>query len=84
MFTWDWKTSLTIWNGLRVLPIMSDEVQTFKALIFVHKILQEGHPKTLKEAQNQTGWLETCARTIGVDAGKGAPWSPVLSMHDVR
>lgn len=25
-------------------PIMADEVQTFKALITVHKVLQEGHP----------------------------------------
>lgn len=25
-------------------PILADEVQTFKALITVHKVLQEGHP----------------------------------------
>jgi hypothetical protein len=35
---------MSIWTGLRVQPILSDEVQTFKALITVHKILQEGHP----------------------------------------
>jgi hypothetical protein len=27
-----------------VQPILNDEVQTFKALILVHKVLQEGHP----------------------------------------
>jgi hypothetical protein len=27
-----------------VQPILNDEVQTFKALITVHKVLQEGHP----------------------------------------
>lgn len=60
-------------------------MQTFKALIVVHKLLQEGHPvvscqlfsqgrcssrQTLKEAHQQTGWLETCGRTVG-DTGKG-------------
>lgn len=32
-------------------PILADEVQTFKALITIHKVLQEGHPIVLKEAQ---------------------------------
>lgn len=44
VFTWDYRSSITFWNGLRVQPILSDEVQTFKALITVHKVLQEGHP----------------------------------------
>ena len=44
VYTWDYHTSQSIWAGLRVQPIMSDEVQTYKALIVVHKIVQEGHP----------------------------------------
>ncbi|KAF9508251.1 hypothetical protein BS47DRAFT_1373689 [Hydnum rufescens UP504] len=71
VYTWDYHSSISIWSGLRVQPILADEVQTYKALITVHKILQEGHPITLKEGQNQTGWLETCARTVGHDAGRG-------------
>ncbi|GJJ09734.1 hypothetical protein Clacol_003958 [Clathrus columnatus] len=71
IYTWDYHSSVSIWQGLRVQPLLSDEVQTFKALITVHKILQEGHPVTLKEAQGQTGWLEACARTIGNDDARG-------------
>ncbi|KAG8965587.1 sla2 Src-like adaptor 2 [Tulasnella sp. 419] len=71
MFTWDYHTSLSIWTGLRVQPIVADEVQTFKALITVHKILQEGHPVTIKEAHGQTSWLETCARTVGGEGMRG-------------
>ncbi|KZO95904.1 ANTH-domain-containing protein [Calocera viscosa TUFC12733] len=71
VYTWDYHSSQSLWAGLRVQPILSDEVQTFKALILVHKVLQEGHPIVLKEAQNQTGWLETCARTVGNDGQKG-------------
>ncbi|KIJ27389.1 hypothetical protein M422DRAFT_784929 [Sphaerobolus stellatus SS14] len=71
VYTWDYHSSISIWQGLRVQPILSDEVQTFKALITVHKILQEGHPVTLREAQGQTGWLETCARTVGNDGLRG-------------
>ena len=44
VYTWDYHSSNSIWTGLKVQPILSDEVQTFKALITVHKILQEGHP----------------------------------------
>ncbi|KAN0133230.1 cytoskeleton assembly control protein [Lactarius tabidus] len=71
VYTWDYHSSISFWSGLRVQPILSDEVQTFKALITVHKILQEGHPVTIKEAQSQTGWLETCSRTTGNDGAKG-------------
>ena len=65
VYTWDHKSSQSIWSGLRVLPILNDEVQTFKALIVVHKILQEGHPVVLREAQTQVNWLDTCSRMAG-------------------
>ncbi|KIJ66322.1 hypothetical protein HYDPIDRAFT_150711 [Hydnomerulius pinastri MD-312] len=71
VYTWDYHSSISFWSGLRVQPILSDEVQTFKALITVHKVLQEGHPTTIKEAHGQTGWLETCARTVSTDGQKG-------------
>ncbi|CAG8509914.1 3573_t:CDS:10, partial [Acaulospora colombiana] len=67
VYTWDYHTSASIWTGLKVQPILADEVQTFKALITVHKVLQEGYPATLKDAQQQVGWFETCARTVAND-----------------
>ena len=71
---------------------MTDEVQTFKALIVVHKLLQEGHPvvcltqkrrcdtdcQTLKEAHAQTGWLETCGRTVA-EGSKG--YGPLIRAY---
>ncbi|KAL5535815.1 SLA2 [Sanghuangporus sanghuang] len=71
VYTWDYHSSMAFWTGLRVQPILSDEVQTFKALITVHKVIQEGHPVTIKEAHGQTGWLETCARSVGADGVRG-------------
>lgn len=50
-------------------PIMADEVQTFKALITVHKVLQEGHPVVLKEAQANIQWLDSLQR--GTGGGEG-------------
>lgn len=35
-------------------PILADEIQTFKALITVHKVLQEGHP-VVRHAPN--AWI---------------------------
>jgi hypothetical protein len=53
---------------------MADEVQTFKALITIHKVLQEGHPVVLKEAQAHVGWLESLSRGVaGGDGMKGTP-----------
>ena len=43
---------------------MADEVQTFKALITIHKVLQEGHPVTVKEAQQNVNWIESLARGV--------------------
>ncbi|KAJ7492421.1 ANTH domain-containing protein [Mycena latifolia] len=78
-FTWDYHSSISFWSGLRVQPILADEIQTFKALITVHKVLQEGHPTTIKEAHGQTAWLETCARTLGSDGQRG--YAPLIRTY---
>ncbi|KAJ7925985.1 hypothetical protein B0H13DRAFT_2229558 [Mycena leptocephala] len=54
-------------------------VRNFKALITVHKVLQEGHPITIKEAHGQTAWLETCARTLGSDGQRG--YAPLIRTY---
>jgi hypothetical protein len=61
-------------------PILADEVQTFKALITVHKVLQEGHPIVLKEAQSNTSWLESLSR--GSSGGEGLRgYAPLISEY---
>ena len=50
---------------------MADEVQTFKSLITVHKVLQEGHPITIKEAQSNIGWIESLGRGVMGDGLRG-------------
>ena len=59
VYTWDHKNSASFWSGMKVQPILADEVQTFKALYTIHKVLQEGHPVALKEAQAHVQWLES-------------------------
>jgi hypothetical protein len=54
-----------------VQPVMADEVQTFKALITIHKVLQEGHPVTVKEAQQNVNWIESLARGAMGDGLRG-------------
>jgi hypothetical protein len=60
-------------------PILADEVQTFKALIAVHKVLQEGHPIVLKEAQSHTGWLESLSRGTAGEGMRG--YGPLISEY---
>jgi huntingtin-interacting protein 1-related protein len=50
---------------------MADEIQTFKALITIHKVLQEGHPKVLKEANANTSWLDSLARGVNGEGIRG-------------
>lgn len=69
VYTWDHKNSASFWSGMKVQPILADEVQTFKALQTIHKVLQEGHPNTLKEAQAHVQWLDSLAR--GAMGGEG-------------
>ena len=52
-------------------PILADEVQTFKALITVHKVLQEGHPVAVKEAQANINWLESLTRGVSGEGLRG-------------
>lgn len=75
----DHQSSQSFWSALKVQPLLSDEVQTFKGLIVAHKVIQEGAPITLVEAQKQTGWLENCARAIQGDGPKG--YGPLISSY---
>ena len=58
---------------------MADEVQVFKGLQVAHKVIQEGAPLTLVEAQKQTGWLETCSRAIPGVGAKG--YGPLIQSY---
>ncbi|KAG0371041.1 ANTH-domain-containing protein [Gamsiella multidivaricata] len=71
VYTWDYRSSASVWHGFRTQPMLGDEVQTFKALISVHKIIRDGHPTALKDAQKETDWLDQCARSTSQYDGRG-------------
>ncbi|KAF9949698.1 sla2 Src-like adaptor 2, partial [Mortierella alpina] len=71
VYTWDYRSSSSVWQGFRTQPMLGDEVQTFKALISVHKIIRDGHPTALKDAQKESEWLDQCARSTSQYDGRG-------------
>ncbi|KAL2015076.1 hypothetical protein VTK56DRAFT_6336 [Thermocarpiscus australiensis] len=79
VYTWDHKSSQSFWAGLKVQPILADEVQTFKALITVHKVLQEGHPITLKEAMANRGWIDSLNRGMAGEGMRG--YGPLIKEY---
>lgn len=82
VYTWDHKSSASFWSGMKVQPIQADEVQTFKALITVHKVLQEGHPIALREAQAHVSWLESLMRGSVGGLGDGMRgYSPLIQEY---
>ncbi|KAJ1915412.1 sla2 Src-like adaptor 2 [Mycoemilia scoparia] len=62
VFTWDFRTSVPVWEGLKVQPLLADEVQCFKALISIHKVIFAGHKVCVRDALNQTRFLEDLGR----------------------
>ncbi|KAK0723740.1 ANTH domain-containing protein [Apiosordaria backusii] len=79
VYTWDHKSSQSFWAGLKVQPILADEVQTFKALITVHKVLQEGHPTTLREALANRSWIDSLNRGMSGEGMRG--YGPLIKEY---
>ncbi|KAI0172743.1 ANTH-domain-containing protein [Hypoxylon sp. FL1284] len=71
VYTWDHKSSQSFWAGMKVQPILADEVQTFKALITIHRVLQEGHPQTLREAMANKPWIDSLNRGMSGEGVRG-------------
>ncbi|KAI9035436.1 putative cytoskeleton assembly control protein Sla2 [Aspergillus affinis] len=71
VYTWDHKSSAAFWAGMKVQPVLADEVQTYKALITIHKVLQEGHPAVVREAQQHVNWVDSLMRGVGGDGIRG-------------
>ncbi|KAI1778994.1 ANTH-domain-containing protein [Hypoxylon cercidicola] len=71
VYTWDHKSSQSFWAGMKVQPILADEVQTFKALITIHRVLQEGHPQTLREAMANRPWIDSLNRGLSGEGVRG-------------
>ena len=79
VYTWDHKSAQSFWAGMKVQPILADEVQTFKALITIHKVLQEGHPITLKEAMANRGWVDSLNRGMAGEGMRG--YGPLIKEY---
>ena len=65
-------------------PVLADEVQTFKALITVHKVLQEGHPIVLKEAQANINWIQSLSKGVTGSEGLRGVLAIKGRMRDVK
>lgn len=60
-------------------PILADEVQTFKALITVHKVLQEGHPVSLREGIANRNWIDSLNRGMSGEGLRG--YGPLIKEY---
>jgi hypothetical protein len=60
-------------------PILADEIQTFKALIMIHKVLQEGHPTTLREGIANRQWIDSLNRGMSGEGLRG--YGPLIKEY---
>ncbi|KAJ2120512.1 sla2 Src-like adaptor 2, partial [Coemansia sp. RSA 921] len=65
VFTHDFKTSMPVWEAMKSQPLKANDVQCFKAIITLHKLIREGHHVTIQEALTQTKFLEDLAHGLG-------------------
>lgn len=63
VYTWDHQSSKEFFGILKSMPFVNDEVQLFKSLIVLHKVIQEGHPSALVQAVREREWIRSLART---------------------
>lgn len=71
VYTWDHKNSRAFWNAVKIQPLQSSEVQLFKALIMIHKVLQEGHPNTLKDGFRNKDFLHSLSTVFPSSSSYG-------------
>ncbi|CAI8500703.1 unnamed protein product [Pichia kudriavzevii] len=57
VYTWDHKSSKDFWETMKVVPLKNTDTQLFKALILIHKVLQEGHPSALVGGFKNMEWI---------------------------
>ncbi|QLG70196.1 hypothetical protein HG535_0A01350 [Zygotorulaspora mrakii] len=68
VYTWDHGASYEFFEALKSMPILNNETQVYKALILVHKVIQEGHPTALKEGLKNRDWIGTVGRSQRVES----------------
>ncbi|KAK6454194.1 structural constituent of cytoskeleton [Scheffersomyces xylosifermentans] len=79
VYTWDHKNSRAFWNAVKIQPLQSDEIQLFKALIMVHKVLQEGHPNTLKDGYRNRDFISSLSTVFPTH---GSAYGRLISQYD--
>lgn len=79
VYTWDHKNSRAFWNAVKIQPLQSNEVQLFKALIMIHKVLQEGHPNTLKDGYRNRDFIASLATVF---PSHGSAYGRLINQYD--
>lgn len=52
-------------------PVLSDEIQCFKALITIHKVLRDGHACVLEEMFREVQFIDTMLRSVQHSGQRG-------------
>ncbi|KJE96247.1 hypothetical protein CAOG_06601 [Capsaspora owczarzaki ATCC 30864] len=74
--TWNQNGSDVFWAALRKLPLGTQPIMCWKALITLHKILQDGHPNVLRELVRNQGVLASLGQMW---ESKGHIFSPLIA-----
>ncbi|KAL3233880.1 Protein SLA2 [Nakaseomyces bracarensis] len=62
VYTWDHGSAKAVFSAFKSMPFTNDEIQLFKLLIVLHKVIQEGHPSALAQAIRDREWIRSLGR----------------------
>ncbi|OUM61562.1 hypothetical protein PIROE2DRAFT_68246 [Piromyces sp. E2] len=81
VYTWDYKSANSFWTGIKLQPIYGNEVQTFKALITIHKVIKDGHPSVLKDGIREIQWIDSISRSPSSNSGFLGGYGPLIQAY---
>lgn len=79
VYTWDHKNSRAFWNAIKIQPLQNDEIQLFKSLVTIHKVLQEGHPNTLKDGYRNRDYISSLGNIFPT---QGNAYGRLINQYD--
>lgn len=80
VFSHDFKTSTPFWQALKLQPVLTDEVQCFKALITIHKLLVGGPAQVLADARQEQSFFDGCSKHFG-QTNLGHGYGPLIKNY---
>lgn len=71
LFTFEFKDARPIWYNIKLQNVLADEIQCYKALILIHKVLHNGHASMLHQTKREVDFMDAMKKAMRFEAVRG-------------